>query len=187
MSSRHLLSLLPALLTAILLHASPASAQVELADITCKGTVKQTWTPGLRMLPANVRYTNDTHFTECTSASTGITAGRIRVDETFTNSCLVNIERVEAVIEWSDGSESTVELLGIPVNVLGSLQIFISLGRVTSGQFEGGAVSLTNVFAASDFLPCLTPTGLRSLSGRSGIVINKPSLPLPLPLPQPEQ
>ncbi|MCK8496825.1 hypothetical protein [Myxococcus fulvus] len=185
MSPRHLLSILPALLAAVLLHAAPASAQVQLTDITCKGTVKQTWTPGLKVLPADVRYTNDTDFTECTSASTGITSGRIRVDATFNNSCLANIERVEAVIEWSDGSESSVSLLGIGVNVVGNLQVFTSLGRVTSGQFEGGLVSLTNAFAARDFLACLTPMGLRALQGRTALIINTPSLPTPLPLPQP--
>ncbi|MFY2560767.1 hypothetical protein ACN469_24395 [Corallococcus terminator] len=173
MTPRNLLSSLPALLFALLVYAAPASAQLGLTDITCAGAVKQTWTPGLKLVPANVHYTNYTNYNLCTSTEPTITSGVMDMEATYFNSCLANIGGAELLVTWNDGSQSAFSVTGTGVNVAGNLQIFVSLGRVNSGRFAGDLVVLTNAYVSTQLAACLAPAGMTSLVGTSTLVITK--------------
>lgn len=175
MSFRKLASVLPSLLLLCLaLHAAPAWAQLGLTDVTCKGAVKQTWTPGLKVFPQNITYTNLTNYNVCTSTDPTIVSGVIDVNATYFNSCLANAETVETTVRWNDGTSSTLSILGIGANVVGNVQIFTSLGSVVAGRFEGDSVVLTNTFVTLDLLGCLASGGLTKLAGTSTLLIIAP-------------
>jgi hypothetical protein len=148
------------------------SAQADLIDINCSGTVNQTWTPGLKLLPRMVSYNNTTQYTSCTSSDPDITAGSISFSGAFMNSCLANIGPTgEFTIEWSDGTTSTLELQGAGINVVGNVQIFTATGTVTSGRFVGDQAVMINTHVVTQLAACLTPAGLTQLSGSTSLVL----------------
>jgi hypothetical protein len=170
------LPLLSLLLLAGLNVAQPVvsarSSAANLIDINCSGAVDQTWTPGLKLLPQLVTYSNTTKYTSCTSSDPDITAGGVSFTGTFTNSCLANLGATgEFTIEWSDGATSTLNLQGAGINVVGNAQIFTAAGTVTSGRFTGDQAIMVNTYVVTQLAACLTPNGLTQLSGSTSLVL----------------
>ncbi|RKH20256.1 hypothetical protein D7Y13_27320 [Corallococcus praedator] len=154
----------------LLLHAAPAQAQV---DVQCTGTLHQTWTPGLKALPRVVAYTNSSDYDACTTSVAAITSGTLDVRASFNNSCVANLGPSQATIAWSDGSSSTFTFQGVGANVVGNLQVFTAVGRVTHGRFQGDQVLLVNRVINTDLLACLWPQGLTSLTGSTTLTFTR--------------
>jgi hypothetical protein len=151
---------------------SAKSSAASLIDVNCSGTVNQTWTPGLKILPRSVTYSNTTEFTSCTSSDPDITAGGISFSGTFTNSCLANLGATgEFTVEWSDGTNSTLNLQGAGVNVVGNVQVFTAVGTVTSGKFTGDQAVMVSAYLVTQLAACLTPEGLTQLSGSTSLIL----------------
>ncbi|MCP3062490.1 hypothetical protein LXT21_27230 [Myxococcus sp. K38C18041901] len=173
MTPRLLLSLLPALLTTLVLHATPASAQFGLTDVNCTGNVKQTWTPGIKVLPTSARHTTLATYTVCSSAEPTILGGSITTDGLTYASCLAGGDTAQSTVQWSDGTFSTFTMFGVGSYPVAGLQVSASLGTVIAGRFIGDLVVLTHSYASTQFSGCLTPLGLTQLSGTSTLVFTK--------------
>jgi hypothetical protein len=151
---------------------SASSSATGLIDVNCSGTVNQTWTPGLKLLPQSVNYSNTTEYTSCTSSDPDITAGSISFTGTFTDSCLANIAPTgEFTVEWSDGTNSTLNLQGAGINVVGNVQTFTAIGTVTSGRFAGDQAVMVSTYLVTQLAGCLTPEGLTQLSGSTSLLL----------------
>ncbi|NTX03593.1 hypothetical protein HUA74_16315 [Myxococcus sp. CA051A] len=173
MSSRVLLSALPALLGALLLQATPASAQVGTTDLTCSGGAYQTWEPGLRLSNRRVTATNYTSYDTCTSNDTLVTSGVLVATTELSTSCGGNLGPSETTVTWDDGSVSTFALKGAGVDVINGARVFVSVGLVTGGRFQGDAVMMTQAMSPLDLTPCLYPSGLTALSGPSTLRLTR--------------
>lgn len=157
-------------LAATLAWAAPAKAQA--IDINCSGTVQQTWSPGLKLLPQLVDYSNTTEYTTCTSTDPDITEGAIFVTAEYTDSCLANVGTTgEFTVEWSDGTSSTMALEAVGINVVGTVQIFTAIGTVSAGRFLGDQAVMVNTYVVTQLAACLTPQGLTELSGSTSLVL----------------
>ncbi|RKG94056.1 hypothetical protein [Corallococcus terminator] len=154
----------------LLLHAAPAQA---LVDVQCDGDIEQTWAPGLKVLPRVVTYTNASDYNHCTTSVSAITSGTLDVTASSHNSCAANIGPSQATIAWSDGSSSTFTFQGVSANVVGNIQVFTSVGKVTHGRFQGDQVLLVNRSLNTDLLACLWPQGLTRLAGSTSLTFTR--------------
>lgn len=173
MSSRVLLSTLPALLVAIALLAPPAWAQVGTTELTCAGGAYQTWNPGLKLTNRHVIASNYTSYDTCTSSDSLVTSGVLVATTELSTSCTGGIGPTEATVTWDDGSVSTFTLQGAGVDVINGARVHVSVGLVTGGRFEGDAVVLTQAMTPVDLMPCLYPSGLTALSGPSTLRLTR--------------
>lgn len=148
------------------------AASADVIDVSCTGTVDQTWSPGLKLLPRLVSYGNTTDYDSCSSSDPNIASGGFTISSQYTNSCLVNTGATGPfTVDWNDGSSSTLELTGVGVNAVGNVQVFTAIGSVTSGKFAGDQAVLINSFLSTDFAACATTAGLTALSGSSSLVL----------------
>nr|BFD81220.1 hypothetical protein StreXyl84_06210 [Streptomyces sp. Xyl84] len=148
---------------ALSFSAGPASAATL---VTCGGTQNIQYNPGLTNTPRTVTASGSNHLAPCVAPGTSITAGTITFASTGSYSCqdLLASSHVVNVVQWSDGTSSTLDMTRTATKVSGEL-VNTFTGTVTSGTFQGAAVTWTITNLTLDLLACDTPGGLTSLTG----------------------
>lgn len=147
-----------------LLAGAGSAAAVTL--VTCAGTQNLQYSPGLTDTPNTVTASGTNHLGPCVVPNTSITSGTITFSATGSYSCqdLLGSSEVTNVIQWSDGSSSTLQVTRTATKVNGQL-INTFTGSVTAGTFQGATVVWTITSVSLALLACQTPQGLTSLTG----------------------
>ncbi|MCP3099892.1 hypothetical protein LZ198_13535 [Myxococcus sp. K15C18031901] len=133
-------------------------AQSGLHALTCIGAQDMAFSPGLKLLPANVTLTATTLLDTCWSLEPDITSGTFQVESTSNASCARGSFQDEILITWNTGETSTISL-NTPVEVRPlSPSGTTAYGTVTAGRFEGSLVATTmqSIPGDRDLLNCLT-------------------------------
>ncbi|MGI5484883.1 hypothetical protein [Streptomyces lavendofoliae] len=151
---------------------APASAGANDAPLLeCTGAVKQTYTPGLHVLPRFVTYKGTIEYKSCVG-DREITSGTYRETLEYIASCTVNGGPSQATIRWNNGQASELKVVGVEADVVGNVQVFTSVGNVASGRYSGHAVNIVTALPKlSSLADCLTPSGLTSVQGSSTLTI----------------
>ncbi|MEV0322460.1 hypothetical protein ACIBKX_37155 [Streptomyces sp. NPDC050658] len=138
--------------------AAPNTA-AEVDQITCAAETTTTYDPGLKLTsqPTTVSVVSS-DLTDCVSATKPqiVSGGSPSGSGTFNVSCasLNGTQTGTRVINWSDGSSSTVSFTRLSEVVAGVLTVTVT-GTVTSGAFEGGSL-VQQMAGLVNPLDCLT-------------------------------
>jgi hypothetical protein len=174
-------SLAATAVAALTLIASVATIQPAAADaplVLCTGQATTNYSPGLHVLvPRDVTFIADIDYGNCPTGD-GVTSAVYHEAGVLENATCTAVPSTEtATITWRNGSTvvgtSTVDVTGVELNATGLVQVYTSLGTVTSGRYAGKTVNIvvTLLVDLDNPTPCLTPAGLTHLSGLSTLTI----------------
>ncbi|MGA5559466.1 hypothetical protein [Streptomyces lavendulocolor] len=170
-SRRAWAALLVALALCLLAPTSASARGSDAPLLECTGTVKQTYTPGLHVLPRFVTYRGTIEYSNCVG-DVEITSATYRETLEYFASCTANGGPSEATIRWNNGQASELKVVGVEADVVGNVQVFTSVGKVVSGRYSGHAVNIiTALPKLSSLADCLTPSGLTEVQGSSTLTI----------------
>lgn len=152
---------------------------------TCVGAHRQTYTPGLRLFPATVHFTEDGTLNTCVSQDPTLGSVSYHVDGDAPGSCALVSLGSRLNLTWSTAETSVVEFVSpLVVGPLGQAGAR-SYGRVVTGKFSGAIVIYVADIQPNTQAPlaCLT-TGLALSQGVASMTFLQITLPIP-PLPIP--
>jgi hypothetical protein len=168
---RMLAPLFVALLAALALSpAAPAHSAVTLVDCTA-GTEMSTFNPPLTFVTQPTTVHVDGTLGPCVSTTNpNINSATITINGSGTADCLLASFNSTYVAHWNNGPNSVIRYT-TTINIKPDGEtVFVALGQVVSGQFEGAEVVRTTVEATVDVLACLT-TGVRTISGPTTLTL----------------
>ncbi|WP_338865247.1 hypothetical protein [Myxococcus stipitatus] len=191
--SRVLSSQLVCLAVFAFTHPALASEEEEFDALaapplaTCVGAHRQTYTPGLRLFPATVHFTEDGTLNTCVSQDPTLGSVSYHLEGDAPASCALISLGNRLNLTWSSGETSVVEFVSpLVLSPLGQAGTK-SYGRVVTGKFAGALViNVADVQPnAQAPLACLT-TGLALSMGVTSMTFLQLTLPIPpLPIPPP--
>lgn len=152
---------------------APPSAADEVGQITCTAETTTTYDPGLTstLKPTTVTVVSS-DLTNCVSATEPqiVSGGTPSGSAMFSTSCasLNGTQNGTRVINWSDGSKSTISFTRVSEVLLGVLTVTVT-GTVTKGTFEGGSV-VQQMAGVVNPLDCLTQ-GIDEISANGVLTI----------------
>ncbi|MCY0995881.1 hypothetical protein OWM54_01880 [Myxococcus sp. MISCRS1] len=142
--------------------------------VTCVGVEQSTYSPGLLLLtPRDVLFEGRIDYTSC-PVSDGVVTSAVYVESVVLKNatCTAAPSLSTATVAWSNQEVSTLSILGVEANVVGNLQVYTSVGTVTSGRYSGKLVNLVVAIPILDQLAaCLSPQGLTTLNGLSTLTV----------------
>ncbi|AGC46527.1 hypothetical protein MYSTI_05246 [Myxococcus stipitatus DSM 14675] len=154
---------------------------------TCVGSHRQTFTPGLRLFPALVHYTEDVLLSTCVSQDPTLGSVSYRLEGDALANCALATMSGRLNLTWSSGETSVVELAApLVISPVGQA-VTTSYGRVASGKFAGALViNVADIQpSAPAALACLS-TGLALSMGVTSMTFLQLAPPIPpLPVPNP--
>jgi hypothetical protein len=150
--------------------AAPAHSAVTLVDCTA-GTETSTFNPPLTFVTQPTTVHVDGTLGPCVSTTNpNINSATISINGSGTADCLLATFNSTYVAHWNDGPNSVIRYT-TTINIKPDGEtVFVALGQVVSGQFEGAEVVRTTVEATVDALACLT-TGVRTISGPTTLTL----------------
>ncbi|MFF5438894.1 hypothetical protein [Streptomyces achromogenes] len=149
-----------------------AQERISSALVECVGTIEQTYSPGLLLIPRETTYEGVAHYTTCPVSDGVVTSGIYREVLTYTASCSANGGPSQGDITWSNGQRSHLVTTGVEVDVVGNLQVFTSVAQVFSGRYVGHLANIVTILPnITDLAACLAPPGLTANQGTATLTI----------------
>ncbi|GAA2037621.1 hypothetical protein GCM10009839_43650 [Catenulispora yoronensis] len=139
------------------------------SSTTCTGTSQLTYSPGLKLTPRNVTFTENDTIGTCTSTDTTLTsADTLTYSYPIAGATCDDISAAtntgELVMHWNNGQTSTLNgLVGEETITDGILQD-TATGTVIAGEFNGAAAVINWTYIVNP-LACLSTGGLTTLNG----------------------
>lgn len=162
-----------AVLAACCLAWSPAAhAHEHDAPVTCLGSYRTVWSPGLSLVPRPTRISTAESYT-CADPSGRTTKATGSFDGTLVASCLqVSTAPFREVVRFDDGRESVVEYTSNLRVRAGAVSVTKLAGTVVAGLGKGHRAFRTAQLLHRN-LPtaCLSPGGVREGVGLAQLVI----------------
>ncbi|GAA1298525.1 hypothetical protein GCM10009634_55150 [Saccharothrix xinjiangensis] len=163
---------------ALLTAAATGSAAPALATPTggplaviCLGTEATLYNPGVVLLPRVNTFAGSGTYGPCLGLGAGPASGTTTLSGTGTFSCLAGIATGQQTLNWSDGTSSQISFTALSVRPAGE-SVLIFSGTVTSGRYEGAAVTRAIQLLTSDITACLT-TGITELAGPTELAFTR--------------
>ncbi|MCS0635975.1 hypothetical protein NX801_09915 [Streptomyces sp. LP05-1] len=163
-----LLAALSALVGAV---AAPATAAARptaaVLNVICPvGSNISTYTPGLTYTAKPTHFAATGQVSGCVSlGNPTLTGANFTAAGDGIASCIAGSFTNTGVYHWNTGQSSTVVGTGsIDLRPNGET-VFVLVGKVTSGLFNGANVVQTKILLSTDLTACLTPQGLTSIAG----------------------
>jgi hypothetical protein len=145
-----------------------ASSAHASSSTTCTGSSGVSYSPGMKFTRQTISWTITDTYSSCTSTDTSLTAGGFSVNVTAEASCNDGVSIIpptDITITWNNSQSSTIELTTVTdVLVAGEEQV-TGVGTVTSGEFNGGDVTIVWLYPLLNPLQCLSSQGVTSQSG----------------------
>nr|QLH55459.1 hypothetical protein [Myxococcus fulvus]QLH55507.1 hypothetical protein [Myxococcus sp.] len=142
----------------------PPPPQATLVECS-QGNQNQIYAPAIAFFPRMVDVTGTGRLSSCVdSTDPGLASGIFTITGTSTVSCLLASAPTQNVINWNDGTQSTIEFInGVDVRPVGTSMVTI-LGRVSSGRYQNAlAIKTVEVSSVPGVAQCLLG-GVRSSS-----------------------
>jgi hypothetical protein len=165
---RALVAAAAAALTAGLALIPGGRAYASDTTLTCAGSSSTTYSPGLTDTTAQVSYVADQTFGPCLAVGDPtLTGGTDHATGTFDVSCLTfGLYAVNGdVIDWNDGTSSTIDWTTSVVNYLENALQIEQEGTVISGVGAGDTAVETLTLASGALAACTTQQGVTTLGG----------------------
>ncbi len=166
-----------ALAAAVTMSVTAAPGTATANDLTplvsCPGGFETvTFNPGLTFIPRPNSVHVDGFLAPCVSTSNPeITSATFIVDGAGTGSCLLSDFHTTMVVDWSAGPNSVIRY-DVTVNVKPAGQtVFITVGRVHSGQFAGANILRSTVELTADAAKCATQEGVQTAFGPANLTV----------------
>ncbi|MET9252259.1 hypothetical protein [Streptomyces sp. NPDC003717] len=152
--------------------AAPAASAVGGPVLVCTGSVSQSYSPGLLLVPRQTTYHGTVSYSTCPVNDGAVTSGLYAESLTYTASCTANGGPSEADVAWNNGQHSHLAVTGVEADVAGNVQIFTSIGQVTSGRYVGHVVNIVTVLPnLATLAACLLPPGLTHNQGTATLTV----------------
>jgi hypothetical protein len=156
-----------------------ASAEaVELVD--CPGYAFQQFTPGLKLLPQNIRFDAEGSFGPCVTTSPEHAFAEYQSQGEALLSCSISLPvfGVSGTIRWSDvsGNPSGVSHFSGGISLAerpAGENVVVVLATIDSGDFAGSQMIYEIVLLNTDLAKCLT-TGIEQVAGPTNLTILSP-------------
>ncbi|RLU83599.1 hypothetical protein CTZ27_28305 [Streptomyces griseocarneus] len=162
-----------AAMASIVVGVAPV-AQAAAVDVSCVGTTQVTWSPGLRLQPQEVHFTETDLYTNCTSSDPTLQTGSALLSgDTDQVTCLkpLHAGTFHNVITWSNGQTSDI-LTTFAANSSGGVITLVGNGVVVNGEFKGDSAKMVYTYAQPSVTDCLSPGGLTRQFGTATVTIN---------------
>jgi hypothetical protein len=117
-------------------------------------------------------------FGPCLSSDPTLKSGVSPSTVTLTLSCLTvnntSLKGAAATINWNNGRFSSATATNVSVNNTLGGTVAVFTGTISGGEFTGDTFLFTITTATLNFLACLAPPGVTSVSGLDTLLITKP-------------
>ena len=154
------------------LLSGTAQAQAGL-ELTCTTEQRTTYSPGVTLFPSHQDIRLDSTFAGCVSPTRpSVTSGSASFSLAGSRSCLALDRTIAGTsrITWNTGETSVYSYSSTTATLAGQIVVTI-VGSVTSGPFQGGAITILVASPAVNLLSCLFPPGITSRTGVGTVVI----------------
>ncbi|SEU28653.1 hypothetical protein SAMN05443572_10848 [Myxococcus fulvus] len=147
-----------------------------LTLLTCPlGTTVSEYSPSLKNEPQDVTVRGAGELSGCIGLLGAQVSSASNRTETFRPgySCLdlLAIVPVLARLTWNTGEVSEIAQTQVTVRTEGLSLVFVQMGTVRSGKFEGATVVRTYTFLSTDLEACSSAEGLARLEGTQTLVL----------------
>lgn len=140
-------------------------AQVGQVDLTCRGTNRARFSPGLTFTTRTVHIEAKGEYTDCTSSDPAVTSGAYIAGGRGEMSCIAGGHAGEFTIKWNTNESSTIEFTNSIALRPGGEVVVVATGTVIRGKFLGDRFDGTFTLFQLEPTDCLSPPGVSSATG----------------------